>query len=299
MTAALQPSVQRLLHMLSAGAPSAPGDVTARRSGLEQLARLAAGGDVPVSVVEDTKIGGVRVRRYTPRGAHGLLVYLHGGGWVAGSLDTHDSVCRRLAVAAGRTVIGVDYRRAPEHPYPAALHDAWAVLSALDQPAAVAGDSAGGALAAALCLKARDAGLTVERLLLICPILDVAGETESRLAFNSGYFIEQQAFEADVAMYCPDPALWSSPGVSPLNAASLKGLPQVDIHTAEFDPFRDEGEAFAERLREDGVPVRLSRHDGMVHYFYALPGLVPYAETALAAIGHALAPDAGISYAAE
>jgi len=301
MTPAPHTSVQRLLRMLSAGAPSAPGDVAARRAGLEQLALLAGGERIAVSVVSDTQIGGVRVRRYKPRGASGLMVYLHGGGWVAGSLDTHDGVCRRLAVSSGRTVISVDYRRAPEHPCPAALQDAWAVLSSLDEPAAVAGDSAGGALAAAPCLKARDAGLPVEKLLLICPILDIAGETESRLAFGSGYFIEQQAFEADVAMYCPDPALWSSPEVSPLNARTLKGLPPVEIHTAEFDPFRDEGEAFAARLREDGVPVRLSRHDGMVHYFYALPGLVPYAEPALSAMGRALSPQADelTSFAAE
>jgi acetyl esterase/lipase len=290
MTHAPHISVQRLLRMVSMGAPTKPSDVAARRAGLEQLAALAGGGNVPVALVEDTRLGGVRVRRYRPRGAKGVLLYLHGGGWVAGSVDTHDNVCRRLAVAARRIVVSVDYRRAPEHPYPAALHDAWAVLRALNQPVAVAGDSAGGALAAALCLRARDEGVAIERLLLICPILDIAGETESRLTFGSGYFIEQPAFEADVAMYCPDPALWSAPEVSPLNAPSLKGLPPVDIHTAEFDPFRDEGEAFAQRLAEDGVPVHLSRHDGMVHYFYALPGLVPYAEKAVADMGRALGP---------
>lgn len=284
----LHPSVQRLLRMLSAGRDAGAGDVAGRRNGLETLAKMAGGSSCVVANVEDRRLNNdVGMRVYTPDGAQGVMLYLHGGGWVAGSLDTHDGVCRRLALSSKHKVVALDYRRAPEHPFPAALDDAWTALNLLaaDGPIMVAGDSAGGAVAAALCLKARDAGgPMIDRLLLICPILDLAGETESRTAFATGYFIERAAFDADVAAWCPDVGLRADELVSPLRAKSLTGLPPVDIHTAEFDPFRDEGEAFARRLEEAGTPVGLTRHDGMIHYFYALPDLLPYANTALAAM---------------
>ena len=280
----LDRSVQRLLRMLSAGA-GGTSDVAGRRSGLETLAQMAGGSSFPVSSVIDGRLNDRAIRTYIRTDAMGTMLYLHGGGWVAGSLDTHDGVCRRLAASFRCRVVALDYRRAPEHPAPAALDDAWAALLSLsiEGPVMVAGDSAGGALAASLCLRARDrGGPKVERLLLICPILDLAGETESRRLFGSGYFIEHEAFDDDVLAYCPDPAQRLSPDVSPLRAQSLAGLPPVAIHTAEFDPFRDEGEAFASRLDQAGVPVTLTRHPGMIHYFYALPDLVPYANDALA-----------------
>ncbi len=281
----LDRSIQRLLRMLSVGQGAGAGDVASRRDGLETLARMAGGSGFAVDKVSDGRLGGCAIRTYTSAKADGVMLYLHGGGWVAGSLDTHDGVCRRLAHASRRRVVALDYRRAPEHPFPAALDDAWSALQNLSDsgPIAVAGDSAGGAITAALCLRARDrGGPVIDRLLLICPILDLAGETESRKTFATGYFIERIAFDADVAAYCPDPAPRFGAEVSPLRATSLAGLPPVDIHTAEFDPFRDEGEAFARRIENDGGTVRLTRHAGMIHYFYALPDLVPYANEALA-----------------
>ena len=285
----LHPSVHRLLRMLSAGRDSDASDVSGRRNGLETLAKMAGGSSCVVASVEDRRLNAdVAMRIYTPHGAHGVMLYLYGGGSVAGSLDTHDGVCRRLALSSNRKVVALDYRRAPEHPFPAALDDAWAALQSLDGPITVAGDSAGGAIAAALCLKARDQdGPQIDRLLLICPILDLAGETGSRTEFATGYFIERAAFDDDVAAWCPDMTLRQNEMVSPLRAKSLSGLPPVDIHTAEFDPFRDEGEAFAARLGEAGIPVRLTRHDGMIHYFYALPDLLPHANAALNAMGAA------------
>ena len=275
--------------MLSAGRESGAGDVAGRRNGLETLAKMAGGSSCVVANVEDRQLNDdVGMRVYAPEDTQGVMLYLHGGGWVAGSLETHDGVCRRLALSSGKQVVALDYRRAPEHPFPAALDDAWAALNLLaaDGPVTVAGDSAGGAIAAALCLKARDAGgPAIDRLLLICPILDLAGEALSRTEFANGFFIERAAFDADVAAWCPDRDLRQNEAVSPLLAKSLAGLPPVDIHTAEFDPFRDEGEAFAARLQDAGVPVRLTRHDGMIHYFYALPDLLPYAEVALKDMG--------------
>ena len=285
--AELDRSIQRLLRMLSAGAGAAS-DVAGRRNGLETLAQMAGGSSFPINSVSDGQLNDRPIRTYMPVGATGAMLYLHGGGWVAGSLDTHDGVCRRLAVSNQCKVVALDYRRAPEHPAPAALDDAWATFLSLsiEGPVMVAGDSAGGALAASLCLRARDrGGPKVDRLLLICPILDLVGETESRRLFANGYFIERDAFDDDVAAYCPDPIKRLSADISPLLADSLAGLPPVAIHTAEFDPFRDEGETFASHIEQAGGAVTLTRHSGMIHYFYALPDLVPYADIALAGMG--------------
>jgi acetyl esterase/lipase len=223
-------------------------------------------------------------------------VFFHGGGWVAGSLETHDGLCRRLCDASGRRIVSLDYRLAPEHPFPAGLMDCLLAVNWISNHAAslgvdptrlaVGGDSAGGGLAAAVCQVARDAGgPAIELQLLICPILDVGRGTGSRESFAEGHFITRAAFERDLADYLPAGAALDDPRISPLHAPGLRGLPPAFVHTAEFDPFRDEGETYAAALRAAGVDVVTVRHPGMIHYFYALARAIPYAAEAAAQIG--------------
>jgi acetyl esterase len=288
---------------VSAGADQAQtaGD---RRRGLASLT-ASVGGDAPdVATVEDLSMAGAQgplsLRRYRPNEAGaGAILFLHGGGWVAGSLDTHDGVCRRLANASGCQVFAPDYRLAPEHSFPAGLSDGVAAMRWLARSAkalrfdprklVIAGDSAGGNLAAATCLLARDAGGPAPALqLLICPILDLATESESRRAFAEGYFLSRETMARDLADYLPDGVDLRDPRLSPLHAADLAGLAPTHLHVAQFDPFRDEGLAYAERLRASGAAVSSTVHPGMIHYFYAMPGAIPYAETALSEIGAAV-----------
>ncbi|HEX4182187.1 MAG TPA: alpha/beta hydrolase [Caulobacteraceae bacterium] len=295
----LDRGAQRLLRMLAAAGHGAGVSRTAaeRRRTLENLAEMVEATPHGALAVSDLAIGEIGARLYTPDTAGGgLVVYFHGGGWVAGSLTTHDGVCRRLALASGHNLLAVDYRLAPEHPFPAACKDAltavrWAAeqADALDfDPArlAVAGDSAGAGLAAVVVQTQDRPPLALQ--LLICPILDVSRESVSRRDFAEGYFLDQATLAADLADYCASRDL-SDPQLSPLLAESLTNQPPALIHTAEFDPFRDEGEAYAKRLTEAGCDVRHTRHNGMIHYFYAMPRAIPHAETALAAIGAEIA----------
>lgn len=292
---------QRLLKMLSLSTGGGPAGAAERRRGLESLRALGEQ-DPPDSVsVQPLNLpgpGARAARLYAAPGsgtaAPGLL-YLHGGGWVAGGLDTHDSLCARLALASGAKIIALDYRLAPEHPFPAALEDTQAALAWLVDAAAsldldpkrigLAGDSAGATLAAAASLAAAQKPAL---LLMICPILDIARESASRRAFAQGYFLDQAALAADLADYLPADAEPSDPRLSPLMAPDLSGLPPTLIHTAEFDPFRDEGMAFAERLAAIGAKVRHTNHAGMIHYFYALSRMIPHGADAVQAMGEEL-----------
>lgn len=295
----LDRGAQRLLRMLAAAGQGAGGSRTAdeRRGALENLAEMVEVAPDGALDARDLAISDIGARLYTPEPASaGLMVYFHGGGWVAGSLTTHDGVCRRLALAAGHKVLAVDYRLAPEHPFPAACDDAlvavrWAAEHAdvLDfDPArlAVAGDSAGAGLAAMVAQSPGRPPLALQ--LLICPILDLSRESASRRDFAEGYFLDPATLAADLADYCAGRDL-TDPRLSPLLAETLTDQPPTLIHTAEFDPFRDEGEAYAQRLADAGWDVRHTRHDGMIHYFYAMPRAIPHAETALAAIGAEIA----------
>ena len=301
----LDPRAQRLLHMLSVSADAAQAETAEeRRRGLASLTASVGGGAPDVATVDDLSMSGdagpLTLRRYRPDGAGGgAILFMHGGGWVAGSLDTHDGACRRLANASTCQVFALDYRLAPEHPFPAGLEDAHAALRWLAaqveafqfDPAmlVMAGDSVGGNLAAATCLSARDeGGPKVVLQLLICPILDLAQESESRRAFAEGYFLSRATVERDLADYLPSGAKLFDPRLSPLHAPDLTGLPPTHIHVAEFDPFRDEGLAFAERLKTASVATRSVLHAGMIHYFYAMPGAIPYANAALQEIGAAV-----------
>ncbi len=232
--------------------------------------------------VNDLRAGEIPVRLYAPLTAPTpgpLLVYFHGGGWVQGSVQTHDASCRLLAHLSGVRVMSVDYRLAPEHPYPAAVEDAVAAFAWAAEHAdrlggdparlAVGGDSAGGNLAAVVALAARDD----ERLpdvafqLLLYPVTDVLTKTESYSRFSRGYLLRESGMDWYISKYLPDPARRAEPQASPLRAPRLAGLPPAYVATCIPDVLRDEGEAYAARLREAGVAVATQRHD-QIHGFF-------------------------------
>jgi acetyl esterase/lipase len=228
-----------------------------------------------------------------------LLVYYHGGGWVIGDLDTHDGPCRFLAAHSGAGVLSIDYRRAPEHPFPAAAEDAYAAYAWAGANAdrlgcdpariAVGGDSAGANLAAAVCLMAREAELPPPAMqLLIYPVTDVTQEMPSRRTFGAGFLLTREDMDFFEDRYLPPGADRTDPRVSVLQADDLSDLPAAYIATAGFDPLRDEGEAYARQLREAGVQVALRRHPDLVHTFANLTAICPSARTAMTEAAGAL-----------
>ncbi len=211
----------------------------------------------------------------------GVIVYYHGGGWVVGSIDETDTVGRKLAERTSCSVVLVEYRLAPEHRYPVAVDDSWAALewaggrlAELARPGAplfVAGDSAGGNLAAVTALRARDrGGPALAGQILIYPVTDADFERSSYTDPANQLLLTAEAMAWFWNHYVPDPARRSEPDASPLRAPDLSGLPPAVVLTAEYDVLRDEGEAYAERLREAGVPVELKRHEGQTHGFFTL-----------------------------
>ncbi|HEX3863562.1 MAG TPA: alpha/beta hydrolase [Stellaceae bacterium] len=302
---ALDPHVKRLLGMVAAAAPGAPRPETIeeRRQGFAKLMALSGIG-MPVAQVEDRTAPGpggpIPVRLYTPFGVEGEqlpgLVFFHGGGLVAGGVDTHDSLARALANETRARLISVDYRLAPEHPFPAAVIDcraafAWAIEHAAGigidpDRVAIAGDSAGATLAALVCQQLATGGARQPLFqLLLCPITDFAADTPSRRQFGKGYLIDSGMIASDLSHYLPRGITAAEPAISPLRASDLRGVCPAYIHTAEADPLRDEGEAYAMRLRGAGVVAHYTCHSGMIHLFYGMAGIVPYARTALTQIG--------------
>jgi len=237
-------------------------EIAALRAGARS--RAAGRSPGPPMPTEDRHVADVPVRVYQPD-ATPVICYLHGGGFVIGDLDTHDPQVRRLAAATGARVVAVDYRRAPEHPWPAAVDDAVAVLTALRDtgvPVAVAGDSSGGLLAA---LAARRVpGLVAQ--LLVCPNADPTLSSPSVTSEADNPFLDPHQLRRWIGWWLPDAAVRSSAAVN-LLVADLHGLPPALIVTAEHDPLRDEGEAYAARLADAGVPVRHWREAGLLHDF--------------------------------
>jgi acetyl esterase len=262
----------------AAGAPPltalSPEQARARVSAGDGL--VAPGPELP-GVRDLTVSGGegpIPARLYPAPGGKPVatLVYLHGGGWVTGDLEYSDALCRHLAADVGCTVLSVEYRLAPEHPFPAPLDDAWAALRwAADElaggtPLVVAGDSAGGALAAACALRARDdGGPALAAQLLVYPVLDADLDRPSYLGEVAGMGRAEMAWFWE--HYCPDPAVRAEAPAAPLRAADLSGLPPTVLLVADLDPLRDEGLAYAERLAAAGVPLRLHHTPGLVHGF--------------------------------
>jgi acetyl esterase len=239
-----------------------------------------------VESVENTRAASVPVRIYRPAAATpGALVWFHGGGWVLGSLDTHDGIARRLANRAACTLVSVDYRLAPEHRFPAAVEDAWEAARWAGGEfgtISVGGDSAGGTLAAVVALRAREAGVPVSLQVLVYPITDHSFDTASYEECAEGYGLTRDGMRWFWDTYLGPSQDGSPPDASPLRATELAGVAPALVITAEFDPLRDEGEAYAERLREAGVPTTLRRYDGQNHGFFRMAAVFPAAAAAIA-----------------
>lgn len=283
----LDPQVRKFLDRLAAAdvPPLNQQTVGDARSQMALSTRFL--GALPrVDRVQDLKIpgpgGDLAIRAITPEGAGTALLpvvsYYHGGGWVAGDLDSHENVCRALANAAGALVVSVDYRLAPENPFPAAAEDAHAAAAWLAVNAgeiggdpsrlAVCGDSAGGNLAAAAAMMARDrGGPSIALQVLAYPITDFNFETESYRLFAEGFFLTRADMLWYWDQYAPKIEDRRHPWASPMRAEDLSGLPPALVITAGHDVLRDEGESYARKMKDSGVAVRLSRYEGMIHGF--------------------------------
>ncbi len=254
---------------------------------------------VPVHRIEDRDIPGpagpIPIRIYTPAGAgpFPVLVYFHGGGWVLGSIETHDPMCRELNRAVGCVVVSVDYRLAPEHPFPVPLEDCYAAvcwvarhtaeINGDAQCIAVGGDSAGGNLAAAVTLTARDRGMPLLAYqLLVYPVLDYAFDTDSYRENGDGYVLTKDMMAWFWQHYLRHEDYGRYPQASPLRAEHVRGLPSTLLVTAEFDPLRDEGAAYAERLQAAGGQVEYRCYAGMIHGFLGLTSMLDTASQAMA-----------------
>lgn len=245
--------------------------------------------------------GPLRVRITVPEGSGPFpaVVYYHGGGWVIGSIETHDALCRAMTNAAQAIVVSVDYRLAPKHPFPAAVDDAHAAAVWVSEHAAelgadpkrlvVAGDSAGGNLAAVVALRARARGAPAVALqVLLYPIADCDFETVSYREHADGYMLTREGMIWFWNHYVPDPQRRLEPDASPLRVVDPTGAAPALVLTAEYDPLRDEGEAYASRLAEAGVPVTLTRYDGMIHGFIRRYHQLDQGRAALDQIGTAI-----------
>jgi acetyl esterase len=293
----LDPEAKMLLEQLTTVVrPFEELSVEEARAAIVTLSAAAGEGE-PVARVENRTLPGPRgeipVRVYTPEGRapFPVLVYFHGGGWVIGNLETHDGLCRHLANAAHCVVVSVDYRLAPEHPFPASGEDAYAATrwvagnaAALGGDAkriAVGGDSAGGNLSAVVSLMARDrGGPPIVFQLLVYPATDLPSANTSYRENAEGYFLTAKSMHWFFAHYCGANPDASDPYLCPLRAKNLGGLPPALVVTAGFDPLRDEGEAYAARLREAGVRTKLTRYPGMIHGFFGMGPLLTQARAA-------------------
>jgi acetyl esterase len=286
------PQVQAMLDAKAAGRTPPLYTLTveqARRADLEAV--LAAGGDPePVGSVRELTVpgpgGDQPARLYRPAAADapgGVLIYFYGGGWTLGSLETSDAICRSLANRAGCRIVSAGYRLAPEARFPAAVEDCYAALEWVAAHAAdlgvdperiaVGGDSAGGNLAAAVALLARDrSGPALRHQLLVYPNTDFLSQSPSMEEFTDPLLFNDKSVRWYRDHYLTDAADALDPRASPLRAPSLAGLPPATVITAEYDPLRDQGEQYAQRLRESGVAVRERRYDGMIHGFFAMAG---------------------------
>ena len=300
----LDERARRFLDLLAATTPAGgePLTVVGRRASLAALMRLS-GPPEGMRRIEAQTVpgpgGALLVRRYVPGqdgGALPTLIYFHGGGLVAGDLDTHDGIARALAHATGCQIIAVDYRLAPEHRFPAAINDTIAAVTYIAQHPAefaadpirlgICGDSAGATLATVACQAlAGGPGPPLALQLLIAPITDYSATSASRRAFANGYLLDAAVLEHDLQQYLPAGIAASDPRVSPLRTLELSALPPTFIHTGEFDPVRDEGKAYAERLSAAGVRVSYTCHPGMIHLFYGLSSVIPYARTFFEHVG--------------
>jgi acetyl esterase/lipase len=290
--------VRRYLASATEGVSWRSGDLAELRAETRRVALEVRGDLAPVSHVEAVPIKGRRCRLYVPQPhgstvPNGAIAWVHGGGWVHGDLDSYEGVTRAMALATGLPVLSVDYRLAPEHPFPAGLDDVWACfewLSARFARVVLAGDSSGANLVAAAAIKARDVGAPLTAQVLVYPVLDSA-DTEYKDAFRDRYarFAGQPGFGQDAyerirriwQQYVPDPALRTNAYAAPSAAPSLHGVAPTVMIIAEHDILRGECEAYAERLRADGVPVVLHEFPGQIHGFFQMRGVMSDAAHAM------------------
>jgi acetyl esterase len=309
MSPKLDPGVRALLEFVTAQADPllesmSPVDA---RAFTKARSAAVAGTPEPVRSVKDLSIPGpvgeIPLRIYRPDAGAPIpaLIYIHGGGWVIGDLDTHDIVCRAIARRAGAVVVSVDYRLAPEYKFPAAVVDCYAATEwvsanaerlGIDQARiSVGGDSAGGNIAAVVCLKARDeGGPRIALQVLVYPVTDLSSfATGSYEEFADDHYLTRSLMEWFRGHYLSSMDDARNPHASPLLARDLSGLPPALIITAECDPLRDEGEAYAARLEQAGVSVTSTRYAGMIHPFFSMSGAIPRAFDALQQVAETVA----------
>jgi len=306
----LDPLVKAFLDQMKAvpGPKMSEAGAEIARATFNALMQMVGPRDVPVGKTENRAVPGaageIPIRVYSPVAAGSepmpALIYYHGGGFVIGSIESHDGLCRMLANEGGFRVVSVDYRLAPEHKYPAAFDDAFAALVWVQANAAeigvdanriaVGGDSAGGALAAEVAQAAKaKGGLPVAAQMLLFPVVQVGDETNSLREFAIGYFLEKETLDWFYSSYLPPGADRNDPKISPLRAKDLSGLPPAFIMLGGFDPLHDEGMQYADKLRAAGVRVQVADYSDMVHCFIYLQAVLPQAHEALTAAAKAVA----------
>ncbi len=309
----LDPQVQLMLALARMAKVKNSNELSLRsaRRELDASSRVLTPDPPPHARVEDIEVNGaagpLRARLYRPYGASPnapCLVYFHGGGWVLGSLDSHDAPCRAFAEGAGCVVISVDYRLAPEHPFPAAVDDATAAFRAIATNAArygidpsrvaVGGDSAGGNLSAVVCLDTRDDAVRPCFQLLIYPGTDMTMSLPSIESLGQGFFLERETMDWFLGHYVPDRSMRTTPRASPLFAASHAKLPPAFVVTAGFDPLRDEGQAYAKKLTGAGVACEERCYGSLFHGFLHTWGVIraarPPLEDMISQLRRAFAP---------
>jgi len=301
----LDPLAKRFLKMMAAASsgdrsPSTPDE---RRQAFAKLMRLTRADVEAVTGIDGAMpgpAGDLPYRLYAPANdaTEDLpgFVFFHGGGMVGGSIQTHDRIAAALAQTTGCRLVSVGYRLAPEHKFPAAIEDAIAATRWVSEQASslgidaerlvVGGDSAGATLAAVVCQESlRNAGPAISAQCLICPVLDFEETSPSRKAFAENHLLDRAMLEADLVDYLGNDPDLADPRISPLRATKFAGLPAAIVHTAEFDPMRDEGDAYAGKLVAAGVAVEHICHDGMIHNFHAMGAILPQGRLVLHQIG--------------
>ncbi|PKV43326.1 acetyl esterase [Janthinobacterium sp. 61] len=301
----LDPQVAAFLAQVNDAPP--PASLADLRAATETGLRQLHGPLEDVASIKDYVLPGehaLTVRTYVPAGADTgkllpAIVFAHGGGWCLCSLDLYDNPCRALANATGCVIFSVDYRLAPEHKFPVPLNDFYGALCWVAEHGAalgidvkrlaVGGDSAGGNLAAAAALMARDqAGPALAHQLLLYPALDFAFDTPSYQRYAEGHSLTREAMRFCWSAYLNEPADGAHPYAAPLRAASLKDLPPATVLVCEFDPLHDEGAAYARRLQDDGVEAQCVQLDGMIHAAMHMLGLTPAARGLFEVAGQAM-----------